>query len=89
MGLDDMRSRIDEIDSELVLLLNRRAGVAVAIGEEKSKQNSPVRDPEREHEVLERVGDLGDGPLAGQAIRDVFQAIITACRDLEIARSSE
>jgi len=55
MSLEELRNRIDELDSELVKLLNERARVVVEIGKLKSKTGGPIYAPDREKEILERI----------------------------------
>jgi len=83
MSLTELRRRIDRIDRELIALLNRRAALAVEIGEEKARRGVPVRDAEREADVLARANKANRGPLAGEAVEGIFRRIIHACRKLE------
>ena len=83
MNLDDLRQEIDRIDDEIVRLLNERAQNAVRIGEEKSRQGTPVHDPEREDEVLRRVKAVNSGPLDSAAMQAVYRQIISACSNLQ------
>ncbi|MFY7917612.1 MAG: chorismate mutase, partial [Rubrivivax sp.] len=43
-----LREQIDAVDRELLTLLNRRAGLALEVGEIKKHEGSPVFRPERE-----------------------------------------
>ena len=54
MNLDDLRKRIDAIDSQIVDLLERRARVAAEIAEVKRELGRPMHDPEREQRVFAR-----------------------------------
>lgn len=51
-GLDELRSQIDALDSELVDLLARRADVTRQVGEYKSQTGMPIYVPEREAELI-------------------------------------
>ncbi|MBN2301099.1 MAG: chorismate mutase, partial [Lentisphaerae bacterium] len=77
MDIEKMRSRIDAIDAKLVSLLNKRAKTAVEIGKAKKSRGIPVHDPKREAEVLNRVGELGEGPLERKVIRDIYCHIVS------------
>jgi len=48
MRLEESRRIIDEIDSEIVALLNRRASICRRIGELKTRAGLPVLDRDRE-----------------------------------------
>ena len=54
-GLGLLRERIDEVDRELLALLNRRAALALEVGEVKKTEGSPVFRPEREAQVIDNL----------------------------------
>ena len=55
MDLSDWRERIDDIDRQLVNLLNERMQCAHEIGRIKKAAEKPIRDPERERDVLAKI----------------------------------
>ena len=63
MDLDDWRSRINDLDDQILSLLNQRGHAALQIGELKRQQDSPYFVPEREAQLLERLLSLNRGPL--------------------------
>ena len=77
------RRRIDQIDTQLMGLLNSRSACAVEIGRIKRTVGLPVYSPEREAQVLDRVGRDNPGPLDPMAVRRVFERIIDESRRLE------
>lgn len=79
----ELRQQIDRIDSELLALLNERAGAALQIGHLKRANNEPIRVPERERAVIERAVRANRGPLTAEAVGTVFEAIIGQMRALE------
>ena len=52
MDLQDLRSRINKIDDELIRLFEQRMDVSVEIARYKRQHNLPVHDPAREQEIL-------------------------------------
>lgn len=54
MQLDEIRREIDTIDSEIISLLAKRAGLVSAAGKLKKDEQS-VRDSKRVEQVIERV----------------------------------
>jgi chorismate mutase-like protein len=78
--IQDRRRKIDEIDEQLVDLLNRRARLAVEIGELKRKHQMSAISPEREREILDRACRSSLGPLDGEAIERLFSAILNETR---------
>jgi chorismate mutase/prephenate dehydratase len=83
MGLDEWRTRIDEIDRQLLRLLNQRAELSLEIGRAKRETGEPVHVPEREQGILEELDRLNPGPLPGGAIRAVWSEILSASRGLQ------
>ena len=85
-GMDVVRTRIDELDSTIVELLNRRAKYAVEIGKHKKLLGLPVRNSARESAVLDHVAELArdtGGPLAEESARNIFRVIIEETRKAE------
>jgi chorismate mutase/prephenate dehydratase len=80
--IDKLRRQIDSIDDELAALIQRRAGLAQEIG--ALKGGAPAYRPERESEILHRLG-RSKGVLSAQRIAAVFREIISVCRGLEEA----
>jgi chorismate mutase len=87
-SLDDaqvgaLRSRIDQIDDQLMKLLNSRSACAVEIGRLKRRLGLAVYQPEREKWILDRVERNNPGPLDSNALRRVFERVIDESRRLE------
>lgn len=74
--IENPRAEIDAIDGELLRLLNRRAAVALRVGEAKTKGETSLCDPVRENEVLGRLRTENEGPFDDQSIVNIFQRII-------------
>ena len=84
-SIERYRREIDEIDSELLRMLNRRASCALSIGKIKKKKNLPINVPEREEKVLQRLTSINEGPVPAESVRNVFQTIFEETRALEEA----
>jgi len=83
MSIEDWRLEIDAIDNELLGLLNKRAGLAVKVGQSKRITGVELYDPAREEEVIERARRANQGPLDEQAIVELFSCIIRESRRIE------
>ena len=81
--IEDWRFKIDEIDSILTELFNRRAIYAIEIGRIKQSKGIPVYNPSREDNIFEHVQRINKGPLHNQAIKRLFERIIDETRRLE------
>ena len=81
--LRSLRERIDAVDRELLALLNRRAALALEVGEIKKREGSPVFRPEREAQVIDGLKALNTGPLRHDSVAPIWREIMSACRALE------
>jgi chorismate mutase/prephenate dehydratase len=82
-ALQALRARIDGVDRELLTLLNRRAGLALEVGELKKATGGVVFRPEREAQVIESLKATNPGPLESEAVAPIWREIMSACRALE------
>src|SRR2546430_9804616 len=87
MNLDDWRSRINDLDNQILHLLNQRAEAALQIGDLKRRQDLPSYAPDREAEIVTRLSAANGGPLPAAAIRAIWREILSGCRALERALS--
>ena len=81
-SLEKLRSRIDELDSELLKLLNERAKCVIEIGKIKQKEKKDVLVPLREKELLDRLRTANKGPMTDAMVIYLFQQIIETLKDL-------
>ena len=85
--LRQLRTRIDDIDRRLRVLLNERASCAEAVARGKARSSAgetPVYyRPEREAEILARLRAENEGPLSDDQIERLFREIISCCLYLE------
>jgi chorismate mutase / prephenate dehydratase len=79
--LAEVRQQIDGIDREIQSLIAERALWARQVGKAKGKLAAAVDyyRPEREAQVLRRVVDRNDGPLADDVLVRLFREIMSAC----------
>lgn len=78
-----LRTQIDALDRELLALLNRRAGLALQVGEIKRREGSVAFRPEREAQVIDGLKAVNPGPLASGSVAPIWREIMSACRALE------
>ena len=75
--LEQLRSQIDDIDSELLYLLSKRQEVVKLVGEYKIKRNIPVLDQVREDYLYEYHQKLSAKyNISFDFIRDLFSMIM-------------
>jgi chorismate mutase/prephenate dehydratase len=83
MDLDEWRSRIDDLDAQILELLNQRADAALKLGEIKRREGAEFFVPERESKVVARLLGLNQGPFPTEGIAAVWREIFSACLTLE------
>ena len=83
MDLEELRSRINALDEQILKLFNQRAEAALRIGELKRRQDLPYFVPEREAEIVRRLLDLNPGPFPADGIKAVWREILSASLALE------
>ena len=83
MDLDELRAKIDGLDTQIIKALNERAKAAQAIGELKRNTQAPIYVPEREKTVFNKLSNCNDGPLDDKAIQSIYREVISAIRALE------
>jgi chorismate mutase len=91
LTIEELRSRIDVIDEQLVRLLNVRVACAVEVGRIKHEMGLPIYQPDREAQVLTGVKDSATqlaGPLTAEAVVRIFERIIDEARRAEREASS-
>jgi len=86
--LQQLRSKIDDIDNNLLKLISERAECAMEVAEVKRRQAGEGETvqyyrPEREAQLLRSIVKKNSGPIDSDAITQVFREIISACRALE------
>lgn len=84
--VQELRNRVDEVDKDLVRALNERARIVQEIMAMKAEAGSPVYDPKREEEILQRAMEYNEGPIYDTSMREIFELILHRIRDLEIQR---
>ncbi len=83
-----LRNRIDSLDAQILELISQRARCAEEVAKVKTAHLRPGEKvvyyrPEREAEVLRRIMQLNQGPLADEEVARLFREIMSACLALE------
>jgi 3-deoxy-7-phosphoheptulonate synthase len=76
--IDELRQRLDDIDSGIVRLISQRFGVVAEIAQAKEGGTSTIRDVGRERRVLDAAEGLARQlGVSANLVRRVFQEIIS------------
>lgn len=81
-----IRDRIDAIDDQVLDLLSQRANCAEEVAETKRAAGETdlcFYRPEREAQILRRMAENNQGPLADERITGIYREIISSCLALE------
>lgn len=81
--LEQLRTRVDEINLQLLELISERARLVQEIGNVKAKQGINRFDPERERVMLDKIIQNNRGPFQDGAIVHLFKQIFSASLDLQ------
>ena len=84
MNLDDLRKKIDDIDSRLVELIGERIKIAEEIGQGKKEESRLIEDRERELKVLRNVRKQArNKDISPSDMENIYRTIIDACRRIQ------
>lgn len=76
-SLDDIRQNVTRIDNELLKLLAERRQLSLEVAKSKIQTAKPVRDQEREQDLLLRLIEVGKShQLDAQYVTQIFHTII-------------
>lgn len=81
--LEQLRTRIDDINLELLKLINERALLVQEIGQVKGGQGVYRYDPVRERKMLDHIKEQNDGPFDNSTIDHLFKEIFKAGLNLQ------
>lgn len=81
--LSRLRTRIDEIDLQILQSINERTLVVEDIGKVKREFGLPIYEPKREDDVYRNVTENNHGPLPPDAVRRIFERIIDEMRTVQ------
>ncbi len=82
--LQELRRKIDDIDTQLLELLNARMDIVKEIGTLKKTHNTLIYRPERERAILQRLASQNKGLLNQAAIDAIFLEIFAVARNIEM-----
>lgn len=75
-NIEYLRSRIDDLDDELLEILSRRMHIVEDIGLVKREHRIPILQPDRWHAILQRALDIArEASLSAEFIEILFKAI--------------
>ena len=82
--LQTLREELDELDTELVAIFERRLEVCQRIALVKREEQKAIRDEERERIVLDTRAAMTRNPKNEQPVRVVMNCVMSLCRDRQV-----
>jgi chorismate mutase / prephenate dehydratase len=84
MNLEELRKKIDAIDTRIVELISERQNISKEIGKGKNKTSRLIEDRERELRVLKHVRELArDNQISPADIESIYKQIISASKKVQ------
>ena len=81
-GVEELRDRIDDLDTRLADLLQERAGLALEV-QRRRGPHVHGHDVQRERDLLERASSTAAGPMSPGELTMVFDAVLRASRSVQ------
>ncbi|MBI5873768.1 MAG: prephenate dehydratase [Candidatus Omnitrophica bacterium] len=81
--IKEIRTKIDNIDDQILELLNKRASLVIEVGKNKREGKREFYAPQREKEIYQRLTMNNPGPFPSQALKNVYREIMSASLSLE------
>ena len=79
-----LRTRVDDVDEQIVELLVERVSLACALAKEKSNEGADLYDPAREAAVVRNAASAaGDRGLEVEEVREIYWRVIRLCRGVQ------
>ncbi|MDR2109659.1 MAG: chorismate mutase [Coriobacteriales bacterium] len=81
-AIEEHREAIDALDRQIVELLNARAAKSLEIRALKPEARLGLFDPRREEEIFEKITAHNPGPLYGDDLLAIYQAILRVSKEM-------
>jgi 3-deoxy-7-phosphoheptulonate synthase/chorismate mutase len=82
-SIQELRSRVDVINLQILELLNKRAVLASDIGKLQQQAGTTFYDPQRESQMLTALEQNNKGPFSNETVKALFKEIFRASLALE------
>ena len=81
--IQKLRLQIDDLDTEIIQLIQKRASIAQEIGKIKKQTKTAVYRPDREKIVYEKIKTQSKGPLSNEVLQNIYREIMSGMISLE------
>jgi chorismate mutase len=80
MSVVEFRDRIGDADRALLAAVNRRLELVRALHDFKQAEGIPLRDPDREQQLVVELQAANPGPLSDQGVAELFRHVLELTR---------
>ena len=84
----EIRTKIDQIDRDIIDLLITRQALSKEIGALKKELQIPVEDTSREQEIIDRLTHSAAGNLTEEQLIRIYKAVFTSSKQVQNKRQS-
>ncbi len=81
--LEEVRKKINELDSDIIELLVERLALSADVARAKSLDNSPLYRPDREKQIFERISTINGSRIPDRFIIPVYRELIGASLNMQ------
>lgn len=83
MNLQDIRKKIDSLDTQMLALLNERTELAQEVGKIKKASGQAIFAPDREELLLNQLDKKNKGPITSITLRSIYREILSSSRYMQ------
>jgi len=80
VSIPEYRERITAADRRLLAAMNERLVLVRALHEYKRNEGIPLRDPEREQQLVVELQSANGGPLSSAGVAELFRLVLDLTR---------
>jgi chorismate mutase len=80
LSVADYREKITAADRRLLAAMNERLELVRALHEYKRDEGIPLRDPEREQQLVVELQAANSGPLSPTGVAELFRLVLDLTR---------
>ncbi|MFW6139410.1 MAG: chorismate mutase [Spirochaetota bacterium] len=82
-SVERYRRKVDKLDRRIINLLRKRYRTVKCIGSEKRKYHKPVKDQERENQIIRKIDTLVPAGKCRKYVKSVYRVIFRASCEAE------
>jgi len=80
LTVGDYREQISAADRALLAAINKRLALVRALHEHKRAEGIPLRDPEREEQLVVELQAANEGPISPGGVAELFRHVLDLTR---------